>query len=145
MSGTSSIYSPGSIAVGNGNGALATVVLNGRASMSTDTGNWQWIAVPNSGGATGVVTMNGNSTVTTDDMQIAWGGTGTVVVGDGNAANNAVLTGTRMVEVGAAGGGDATLTVNAGGMVATPQIQSSGSPASTVINLNGGTLKAHRR
>jgi autotransporter-associated beta strand protein len=136
--------------IGNGVGSNGSVVMTG-GTMSTLGGDpVNWIAVSNNTGAIGSLTMSGNSYVATDDLQVAYGGTGTVVIGDGNLAHNAVAT-ARLVEIGCEYQNDvadsvATLTVNKGGTLETSQIQSSAygsqSPLSTVINFNGGTVKA---
>ena len=107
------------IADSDGNGANAggvgIITVSGHGSLTANS----WLAPSNSDGCNGVLTIKGNGYVYTGDLQISWGGTGTVVVGDGTG--NAVLS-TPLCEVGAeyddtAPAVVAKLYVNAGGTV----------------------------
>ncbi|MBN2215838.1 MAG: autotransporter-associated beta strand repeat-containing protein, partial [Pirellulales bacterium] len=87
----------------------------------------------------GVVTMNGGTFNNSSSNSLIGiginGGTGTWTQNDGT-----LLSPTGYVLLGS-GGGTATMNLN-GGVIEVPRIQSSGSPASTTLNFNGGTLRA---
>ncbi|MBN2580337.1 MAG: autotransporter-associated beta strand repeat-containing protein, partial [Pirellulales bacterium] len=169
MSGTSNMTSTGWFGLAEATGSSATVTLSGSASMvgeqfavgdadgstasvimtgsSSVTGN-VWVAVSNNGGANGTMNVYDSSTLSTPDLQIAWGGTGVVNVGNNNGTATLNAGQIELAYEDDDNGGtnaDATLNLNQGGVVETGSIQSasdSGTPLSSVLNFDGGVLKA---
>ncbi|MBN2217040.1 MAG: autotransporter-associated beta strand repeat-containing protein, partial [Pirellulales bacterium] len=96
--------------------------------------------------------ISGNSIIiiSNGSLEIGWGGTGNVIIGSGNAAENAKITSAMVVYLGYGWGtteARARLDLNAGGTLEAPNIVSgceSGAsvPLSSVVNFNGGTLRA---
>ncbi len=105
-----------------------------------------WMGVGRDGG-TAYITVNGG-TVETSDLQIAYEGTGVVTVGGGS--NPALLRSNNGIELGwendDSPNTQATLTIAAGGTVETQYVRSakngSAGPLSSILNFNGGVLKA---
>ncbi|MBN1909694.1 MAG: autotransporter-associated beta strand repeat-containing protein [Pirellulales bacterium] len=110
----------------------------------------------NEGLGSATLDMSGDSviTISSGSLEIAWGGTGTVLLGSGNAAENAKITSTAVVYLGYSEDSftitntQARLDLNAGGTLEAPGILSGvteeggASVASSIVNFNGGTLRA---
>jgi autotransporter-associated beta strand protein len=125
-----------------GQQGFCAIELNDASVLHADS----WMGVGRDGG-NATITVNGG-TVETNDLQIAYEATGAVTVGGGS--NPALLHSNNGIELGWENDdsptAQATLTIGAGGTVETQYVRSakngSAGPASSVLNFNGGVLKA---
>ncbi|MBN2579850.1 MAG: autotransporter-associated beta strand repeat-containing protein [Pirellulales bacterium] len=153
MSGTASITSTGAIAIADYRGAHTVVTMTGNASLTSSS----WLAVGNSYllpdvgfNGYGEVFMSDNATlsVTNNELEIAWGGTGILHIGDGTVTDNVVVSSFLPVILGAgteSADTNARIDLNGGGTLVTPGINTVNDdtvPVSSILNLNGGTLQA---
>ena len=105
-----------------------------------------WMGMGRNGGNATATVLGG--TVETNDLQIAYEATGAVTVGGGS--NPARLHSNNGIELGwendDSANSQATLTIAAGGTVETQYVRSakngSAGPLSSILNFNGGVLKA---
>lgn len=98
-------------------------------------------------GSSGTATLSDNASFTAngDQFTIAWGGTGTLTVGDGTAPEEGdpgavVHAGKNILLCNDPDDANATLNINVGGTVETPFINTNNGVSAT-INLDGGLLK----
>jgi len=154
MNDSASFVTVDGIAIANVGGADGTVTMTGDSSLTTAG----WIAVGNSynGGGTGQAFLSGNAYMATtgNELEIAWGGTGILHIGHENPADNAVVSSYLPVVLGqgtqyegAAVPTNARIDINRGGTLEAPGIITGNDgagfePQSSVLNFNGGTLKA---
>ena len=153
LNDTASVTAVDAIAVGNNNGANGTVTMTGDSTMTCTGG----IFIGNSfnGGGKGEAFVSGNAVMRAiDHMEVAWGGTGIVNIGNGDPAGNARVTsettatylGYGTYANGAAVATNARININTGGTFECAQIvngkDAGGVLTSSVLNFNGGTLKA---
>jgi autotransporter-associated beta strand protein len=134
-----SISSGNYIRIGNNKAAAqGTVNMSGESSMIAQ----KEIAVGNKTGATGTLNMTGKSTatVTAGELQVAWGGTGTLNLG--GSATDDVRVSAATVQLGGSAAANGTINLKVGSSLATGRIYSNAKPASSVVNFNGGILKA---
>ncbi|MBN1588392.1 MAG: autotransporter-associated beta strand repeat-containing protein, partial [Pirellulales bacterium] len=98
-------------------------------------------------GSSGIATLSDNASFTgNQEIAIAWGGVGTVTVGDGTAPvvgdPGALLhAGSDIMLCNDLDDAVATLNINVGGTVETPYIKTN-SGISATVNFDGGLLKA---
>ncbi|NLE36734.1 MAG: hypothetical protein GX621_01770, partial [Pirellulaceae bacterium] len=153
LNDSASVTAVDAIAVGNNNGANGTVTMTGDSTMTCTGG----IFIGNSfnGGGTGEAFVSGNAVMRAiDHLEVAWGGTGIVNIGNGDPAGNARVTSeTTATYLGygtyansAAVATNARININTGGTFECVQIingkDTDGVLTSSVLNFNGGTLKA---
>ena len=130
-------------------GGIGTVVMDGSAKFSTDNEFRVGIAYT-AASSTATLTMNGNSSASSNYLIIGRNAsgnatvtpTGTVAVGDGTGS---ALMHANQIALGMGPNGSATLNINQGGAVETPWLRSvndGGLPASSILNFNGGALRA---
>lgn len=137
------ISSQWAIDIGDGGDPVCNgkVVLNGHSSM-TVVADGLWIA--NSTNAVGQLDVNDFATVTltASEIEVPWSGKGTLNIGDGNAAHNAVVTCPQVLLGWSAASISGVINLNAGGTLVTNHIYTDSAPLQSIINMNGGTLKA---
>jgi len=159
MNDTSTFTSSGPVAVGNYANSKGTLIMTGDSIMNAAT----WIGIGNVynghlGTGSGEAFLSGNAQMNAlDHIEVAWGGTGTLNVGDGTPTDNAVARSAIAPLVLGWGtlGADsyARVNINAGGTLetpgivtgtnddpVTPEIEAPG-PQSSVLSFNGGVLK----
>jgi autotransporter-associated beta strand protein len=160
LSDNAQIVATGSVAIANDSNASATVTMSGNSLLSSG----DWLAVGNvfdgwnvGGNGAGEVFMSDTSRiVAADHLEVAYGGTGILHIGDGTATDNAVVSsmvnpvilGWGTIEAAIGVPTNARIDINAGGTLeAIGIITGSDDPGtddfqSAVVNFNGGTLKA---
>ncbi len=129
------------IDIGEGVNSQGIVVLNGNSSMtSLNSGIW----IGNSAGGYGSVTLNDFSTLTclNNEIEVPWAGTGVLNVGDGNPAHNAVVSAQQILIGWSTDSVSGTVNLNVGGTINTSHFYTDSNPIQSVINLNGGLLRA---
>ncbi|HBO43771.1 MAG TPA: hypothetical protein DD670_07535 [Planctomycetaceae bacterium] len=153
MSGSASFESTSAIAIGRSTNCNVSFTMTGDTSLSAAT----WIAVGNAFGGPGYTEfwMSDNATMTSDELRVGYGGTGILHIGDGTLTDNAVVSsqvtpvilGWGTVASGVGVPTNARIDLNGGGTLVASGIitgAAAGTPdlQSSVLNINGGTLKA---
>ncbi|MBN2580338.1 MAG: autotransporter-associated beta strand repeat-containing protein, partial [Pirellulales bacterium] len=126
---------------GAGANGHCVVTLNDNASMTAvNSGIW----VGNSAGSYGELNVYGNSTVSSlnEEIEVPWQGTGVLNVGDGNPANNAVVQTTQILLGVDASATSGTVNLNKGGQIVANKIFTGGAALQSVVNFDGGLLRA---
>jgi len=150
ISGSGSFTSTGSIAVANSSNSTSTLTMTGSASMTAAS---SWIAIGNAwlGGGSAQAWMSDTATMSCGgELQIGWGGTGTLHIGDGTPTDNVVVHSDTNVCLGwgtSLADTHATINLNAGGTLETPYIytgydQGTAGTLESILNFNGGTLRS---
>lgn len=153
MNDRAKLTSSDAVAVGNNDSADGLLVMTGDSQLTAAT----WISVGNvyngqNGHGSGEVFLSDNAQlIANDHVEVAYGGTGTVHIGDGTLTDNAVLrsAATALVLGWGTQGLDtnARIDINGGGTLEATGIITGNDgaglePLSSVLNFDGGTLKA---
>jgi len=149
MTGAGSLAATGAIAIGNLSNCSVTVTMTGDTSMESAS----WIAVSNAyqGGGNAEVWMSDNATMTCgDELQVGWGGTGILHIGDGTATDNVVVSTAKALNLGwgtSYEDTEAIVNLNAGGTLEAPYIYTGHGvddpgASAAILNFNGGLLRA---
>jgi autotransporter-associated beta strand protein len=139
----------GWIAIANIANATGEVTLSGDSSISAGT----WLAVGNAydGNGSGEMFLSGNATASAGvRLEVAYGGTGVVNIGNGVETDDAVFSSTNPLALGWGTSSEdthATINLNAGGTLETAGIITGHDyevvgALESVVNFNGGVLKA---
>ena len=162
MNGSSTATVTGAVDVGNYQDANGTLRMTGDSVLTAAS----WISVGNvfRGGGAGEAFLSDNARMetTANELEVAWGGTGILHVGDGTPTDNAVVAsylpvilgwgerinlGDDILPIWQKVDTNARIDLNGGGTLAAPGITNGNSGAgfevvSSILNFNGGTLKA---
>jgi hypothetical protein len=114
------------------------VVLNGHSSM-TVVADGLWIG--NGIHSVGELVVNDFATVnlSASEIEVPFRGQGTMTIGNGN---DAVVTCPQVLLGWSADSTSGVINMNAGGTLVTHHIYTDSAPLQSIINMNGGTLKA---
>ncbi|NLE38730.1 MAG: hypothetical protein GX621_11965, partial [Pirellulaceae bacterium] len=132
---------------GGANGTTGTLTMYDDASISSASSFFVGNAYGGGNGGTGIATLNDNTRISSNtDIRIAYGGVGTLTVGDGTAPEEGETgavahASTNIMLAEGNTSSVATLNLNVGGTVETPYITSQQGTSAT-LNFDGGLLKA---